>query len=592
MAYKFRQMMCPCGIVHLVSILAYLHPVIAIVGGKDAVKGAYPHMALLGRLASEDTHSAYEWFCGGSLISDRFVLTAAHCACNKMKNAPTIVRLGEHNLKDSQSASRQDFGVQRIVHHPNFQHAYNDISLIELSARVIFNQFIQPACLWSSNEDPVHPLVATGWGSMGYYGEQATVLQHVQIPLVANGPCNQKIVRNRRLRYGILGMQMCAGDVNGGKDTCAGDSGGPLQVLVPVADHKSGRCSSSYYVVGITSNGMICGAADRPGIYSRVSSYVPWINQILDSVRGCCAKKNMKSKLRIDKVARLVVHCVLMFVVTHIHPVIAIVGGEDAVKGEYPHMALLGRPSTGDSDGSGDLAIEWFCGGSLISNRFVLTAAHCAYNKMQNPPTIVRLGEHNLKDSQSPSRQDFGVQRIVHHPNFQHAYNDISLIELSARVIFNQFIQPACLWSSNEDPVHPLVATGWGSMGYYGEQATFLQHVQIPLVANGVCNQRIFPSRRLRYGILGMQMCAGDVNGGKDTCAGDSGGPLQVLVPEADRRSGKCSSFYYVVGVTSNGMICGTVNQPGIYSRVSCYIPWITQILSSDRGDKLVFGDA
>ncbi|XP_035774401.1 serine protease snake-like [Anopheles albimanus] len=281
-------MMFLWGVVNIVSILPYLHPVVAIVGGTEAVKGTYPHMALLGRVASEDTQSVaeavYEWFCGGSLISDRFVLTAAHCAYSKMQNPPTIVRLGEHNLKDSQSPSRQDFGIRNIVHHPNFQHAYNDIALLELSARVIFNQFIQPACLWSNNEDPVHPLVATGWGSMGYYGEQATVLQKVQIPLVPNGVCNQKIVRNRRLRYGILGMQMCAGDPNGGKDTCAGDSGGPLQVLVPEAERKAGLCSSSYYVVGITSNGMICGAADRPGIYTRVSSYAPWIDQMLDTV--------------------------------------------------------------------------------------------------------------------------------------------------------------------------------------------------------------------------------------------------------------------------------------------------------------------
>ncbi|XP_049535911.1 serine protease snake-like [Anopheles darlingi] len=285
MGSKFGQMMCPCGIVNIVSILVHLYPVLAIVGGKDAVRGEYPHMALLGR---EDTHIAaeaiYEWFCGGSLISDRFVLTAAHCAYSKMQNPPTVVRLGEHNLKDSQSSSRQDFGIQRIVHHPKFQHAYNDIALLELNARVIFNQFIQPACLWTSNEDPVHPLIATGWGSMGYYNEQATILQHVQIPVVPNGVCNNKIVRNRRLRYGILGMQMCASDPNGGKDTCAGDSGGPLQVLVPEADRKSGLCSSSYYIVGVTSNGMICGAADRPGIYSRVSSYVPWINQMIGTL--------------------------------------------------------------------------------------------------------------------------------------------------------------------------------------------------------------------------------------------------------------------------------------------------------------------
>ncbi|XP_052871273.1 serine protease snake-like, partial [Anopheles cruzii] len=225
--------------------------------------------------------------------------------------------------------------------------------------------------------------------------------------------------------------------------------------------------------------------------------------------------------------------------------------------------------------GENDSGFDWFCAGSLIATRFVLTAAHCAFASMPNPPTIVRLGEHNLKDSFSPNRQDVEVQRIVHHPGYHYAYYDIALVQLNTAVTLNAYVQPACLWTNDNDPDSPLIATGWGNLGYYNEQATVLQRVQLLIVPNWQCNQSTFHNRRLCYGILKMQLCASDQQGGKDTCSGDSGGPLQLRVPEADRDAGLCSRPYYLVGITSNGMICGTVNQPGIYTRISSFVSWV-----------------
>uniref|UniRef100_A0A182JA43 Uncharacterized protein n=1 Tax=Anopheles atroparvus TaxID=41427 RepID=A0A182JA43_ANOAO len=158
----------------------------------------------------------------------------------------------------------------------------------------------------------------------------------------------------------------------------------------------------------------------------------------------------------------------------------AVVGGEPAAVGEFPHMALLGRPcsqpagwpftTTGSSECVGN---EWFCGGSLISNRFVLTAAHCAHTEMQNPPTLVRLGEYDLGDGAEPPdrphHQDYAIRAIVQHPEYNGilTYNDIALVQLERTVTFSRFIQPACLWAQDTLPDGtPLVATGWGKIGH------------------------------------------------------------------------------------------------------------------------------
>uniref|UniRef100_A0A182N745 Peptidase S1 domain-containing protein n=1 Tax=Anopheles dirus TaxID=7168 RepID=A0A182N745_9DIPT len=257
----------------------------------------------------------------------------------------------------------------------------------------------------------------------------------------------------------------------------------------------------------------------------------------------------------------------------------AIVGGESASDGEFPHMAALGRRCTASSaagSGCGDDGYEWFCGGSLIAARFVLTAGHCAHVGMPQPPEVVRLGAGDLRQAPRPG-QDFAVRTIVQHPDYGRflSYNDIALVELAAPATN---IQPACLWTGQPIPADvPLVASGWGKLGHFEAPSPVLQRVRIPIIPNDGCNQLLYRSRRMRYGVLPSQLCAGELAGGKDTCEGDSGGPLQLAVQPTSTIGRSCR--YFVVGITSHGGVCGSANRPGLYTRVSYYIGWIGQVL-------------
>jgi secreted trypsin-like serine protease len=119
------------------------------------------------------------------------------------------------------------------------------------------------------------------------------------------------------------------------------------------------------------------------------------------------------------------------------------------------------------ADLSGEIRFE--CGGSLISEKFVLTTAHCL--RERNPPTVVRLGDQNLKsDDDGAQRQEFGIKSFMKHENYsgKAKYHDIGLIELDGEVTFTRFVRPACLWQDFQIPSETAIATGWGVLKYNG----------------------------------------------------------------------------------------------------------------------------
>ncbi|XP_053696516.1 serine protease snake-like [Sabethes cyaneus] len=237
-----------------------------IVGGEAARRGEFPHQALLGYPLDSDTRTI-EFRCGGSLISERYVLTAAHCFT---RGIPTVVRLGESDLTDEDD-DQVDFDIEELKRHPEFspRRAYHDIALIKLAQDVFFTKLVRPACLWTGFDLNITKVIATGFGKTEFTGETSDILRKVQLDVLEQSECIS-LSRDRKFTRGIIDSQICVGSQEGAKDTCQGDSGGPLET---VTDHRG----CVFHIVGITSTGLPCGYGKSPSIYTRVASYIDWI---------------------------------------------------------------------------------------------------------------------------------------------------------------------------------------------------------------------------------------------------------------------------------------------------------------------------
>ncbi|XP_055389933.1 uncharacterized protein LOC129618930 [Condylostylus longicornis] len=243
-----------------------------IIGGKAAEIGEYPHMAALGYGTGELT-----WDCAGSLISDRYVLTAGHCVSSRT-NQPVMVRMGRNNIKedDPDDLAPTDVTIENVTLHRRYRssESYNDIALIKLSRPVTFQSGLHPACLYTKTEDlnEAMNLTIAGWGTTNISTRaKSDFLQKATVRTVPFEKCStiSALTNDRRLLRGLLNSQLCANDDTA--DTCQGDSGGPLLIA------NDERVST---IIGITSFGISC-ATEIPGVYTRVASYLDWIESIV-----------------------------------------------------------------------------------------------------------------------------------------------------------------------------------------------------------------------------------------------------------------------------------------------------------------------
>lgn len=235
-----------------------------IVGGVDAKKREFKFIASL-----QDPDFGGH-FCGGSLIADKWVLTAAHCV---EEGAPSKIVMGMHktmngNGKGGNDACEEHIPVKKVIIHPSYgnpDEMINDIALIELTRPSAY----PPIDLnhFEKNELPTHSLMVSGWGTTEQGGSAPDILQKVEVPVQDTEKCLENY------GGGVFESNICAGFNEGGKDSCQGDSGGPLFEWNPPLNPQ---------LVGVVSWGYGCAQPDYYGVYARVSSYSEWIKQATD----------------------------------------------------------------------------------------------------------------------------------------------------------------------------------------------------------------------------------------------------------------------------------------------------------------------
>ncbi|KPJ19194.1 Vitellin-degrading protease [Papilio machaon] len=419
----------------------------------------------------------------------------------KLKNdyRPTdyVIRVGSSSSRSGGELYR----VGALQVHPKFSPSNmdNDIALLWLSRRIKFSERVAPIVLVDEDEEILDgdTTMVTGWGNLKEGGGNPSTLQMVLLPIVNPTQCKDAYSK----QYAITPRMICAGLPDGGKDSCQGDSGGPLGY--------NGR------LAGIVSWGLGCARPNYPGVYTKVSALRRWVDETT----------SLPTKSKED---------------------IRIVGGEDIDITLAPYQVSLLRRG------------RHTCGGAIIANDLIVTAAHCVTGSNARDYSV-RVGS----SSSQSGGQVIPVSDLAWHRNFTYSKMDcdVALVRLSVPLVFSDSIAPIDMLQINEEiPDGDItMVTGWGNLRETGGYPRQLQMVLVPTVNTAMCDVAYSPS----YTVTSTMICAGVPEGGKDACQGDSGGPLV--------HNGR------LAGIVSWGLGCARPNYPGVYAKVAALRDWIDQ---------------
>ncbi|CAO1367849.1 unnamed protein product [Diamesa hyperborea] len=494
-----------------------------IVGGADAIENSAPYMISLQEFVP--SHNIFVHICGGSIVSENFVLTAGHCVEDNL-NATFQVVAGEHNfhVTSGREQKRQVLGTEITVHeHYNRTYFVNDIALMKLLTPLEFIEgIVGKINLPPAGQIPSGDVILFGWGKISdnYKQEAPNILQTVKKDIIPNDIC-RNVLRLTDTDPILSSTQFCTGPLKKPIAGCFGDSGGPT---VHGANDSIELVGVASWIIGK------CSAIDTVNGYTRVSAYIDWINQKMEPF---------------------------------------IVGGQDAVPHSAPYMISLQFLRRNGLFGHS-------CGGSIINPMWILSAGHCITLTPREPVVDtfkIIAGQHDLStDSGNEQVRDVVAWAIHENYTGDVGPNDIAVLRLDTPLIFIVgIVEPVNLPQAGRVPVGDVTLFGWGSISETetAEIPNILQTVVKDIIPINICREILevtFPNAPLST----TNICTGPLQSRITACSGDSGGPIVQGVQNENLE---------IVGVASwiSAFPCGAINAVTVYVRVSAFIDWINQ---------------